>query len=141
MHWDGGAWSEVSSPYNPAINSFQAVGAVAANDVWAVGRIISVSPSTSTIFRWDGSSWSNVPAPNAGLLSGVSAASANDVWAVGVSGKLHWDGSAWTLWPGSTTGPLAGVAALSSGDVWAVGRYNDGYADRTLVEHYDDACI
>src|SRR5205807_2211745 len=99
MHWDGTAWSEITSPYNPSINSFQAIDGVASNDVWVVGGLISQSPPPSVLFRWDGTAWNNVAVPNVGMLNSVTALTSNDVWAVGVSGVVHWDGTAWSIAP------------------------------------------
>jgi hypothetical protein len=55
-HWDGRSWTIVSAPDSFLMND---AAAVATDDVWAVGWMIS----RSIIQHWDGSSWSVVPSP------------------------------------------------------------------------------
>jgi hypothetical protein len=105
------------------------------NELWAVGE---AGPS-ALILHWDGSQWSIVPSPNAGIvpkLTSVVAISANDVWAVGWTGSNsgpvtlteHWNGSTWNVVPSPNPSPesnrLLGVTALAAGNVWAVGDFN-----------------
>ncbi len=72
----------------------QAVSAVSANDVWAVGTYSDQSSGgySTLSMHWDGSAWSVVNSPNEGssMLFGASAVSASDVWAVGA----YYDSSA-----------------------------------------------
>ena len=88
-HWDGSAWSVVSSPNaGTSHNYLNGVAAVSANDVWAVGYYVNGSNVDQTLVEhWNGSAWSVVSSPNAGTgdndLYGVAAVSATDVWAVG----------------------------------------------------------
>jgi hypothetical protein len=131
------------------------VAAVSSGDVWAVGYVLTGTPSdpgvATLIQHWDGTNWAVVPSPSPGAqssLSAVAVVSADDVWAVGKSdgGTLaeHWDGTAWNVVPtgsaGSQSGPgyFDGVAAVSSHDVWAVGSSapNGG---NSLIEHWDGA--
>jgi hypothetical protein len=142
LHWDGRAWSVVSTPALPGTQgSLDAVGAVSTNDVWAVGSFGHEGRYRSLIEHWDGHAWSVASIPNESeryaTLSSISAASADDVWAVGYdSGApyftnivLHWDGSSWRSVdvpplrpPGSKAAglfPLAkSVVALGPSDVW-----------------------
>jgi hypothetical protein len=55
-HWDGRSWIIVPAPDSFLMND---AAAVASDDVWAVGWMIS----SSIIQHWDGSSWSVVPSP------------------------------------------------------------------------------
>jgi hypothetical protein len=55
-HWNGTAWSILPAPPSFSMND---AAAVASDDVWAVGWMIS----SSIIQHWDGSSWSVVPSP------------------------------------------------------------------------------
>jgi hypothetical protein len=87
-HWNGSAWSIVSSPnQGTGGNVLQAVSAVAANDVWAAGFSGSGAGSQTLVLHWNGSAWSIVPSPNNGsganTLYGIAALAAEDVWAVG----------------------------------------------------------
>jgi hypothetical protein len=147
MHWDGAAWSVVSSPAILGGSSFSAVSAVAGNDVWAVGqRSFSPDPAMKPLTaHWNGSVWSLVEAPFVGnrvnQLLGVSARAASDAWAVGTWRSTlttfhvlieHWDGSAWKVStvpdPGDNDELLA-VAAISASDAWAVGDRHDHATD------------
>ncbi|MEO8289177.1 MAG: S-layer homology domain-containing protein [Chloroflexota bacterium] len=155
-HWDGTAWSVVPSP-SPGTygNLLNAVSAVTANDVWAVG-VYEVTGSQTLIEHWDGNIWSVVPGPSIGEsvseLYAVSGVSANDVWAVGkfgVSGSgweqtliEHWDGNIWSVVPSPSPGTygnlLNAVSWVSANDVWAVGHYQPtGSIRQTLIEHWD----
>ncbi|HKP51217.1 MAG TPA: S-layer homology domain-containing protein [Chloroflexia bacterium] len=135
----GAAWSVVSSPnVGTFSNAFDGVAAVNASDVWAVGYSYdNSSRELALVQRWNGSSWSVVPAPQPGQssrLKGVSAISANDVWAVGYyAGSStqtlieRWNGTQWDVIPSPPTGAcssyLQAVAAIAPNDVWAVGYY------------------
>jgi len=159
MHYDGTSWKVVPTPSNQSstvATALNGVTALAANDVWSVGRLSTTNgttlPNAMVIQHWNGTSWSSVTTPALqGGLTGVAARSANDIWAVGAgidaSGTvpvnktltLHWDGSAWTraTSPNGSSGEslLNGVGATpGGGDVWAVG-FNVGGAssDKTLV--------
>jgi hypothetical protein len=138
MRFNGNVWTQVPSP-NPLSGSdtdqnwLTSVSAVAANDVWAVGRYGNHDggPLDQTLVEhWNGSRWSVVPSPDPGGSSldddlwGVAARGSGDVWAVGGVGAflnpefsspltLHWDGSGWTQVGVSTpaAGELFGVVA------------------------------
>ncbi len=154
-HWDGTRWSVVKSPNTSAsINILEAVAAVTANDVWAVGIGITGFSTTPLIEHWNGTAWSIIanPGTTVGGLSGVAVVSANDIWAVGtgLNGDedatltLHWNGSAWSLVPSPNVEPevdngLAAVTAIASDDVWAVGTQQPTSltAPHTLTLHWD----
>jgi hypothetical protein len=143
-----GGWSIVPGPNPNGGQMLNAVAAVSASDVWAVGN-------GPLIEHWDGTSWQVVPSPNPGEVTGllgVTAVSANDIWTVGYytsvqSGYLtlteHWNGSQWSIVPSPSIGNyyerLNAVTAVSSNDVWAVGTalvaFNSRY--QTLIEHWD----
>jgi hypothetical protein len=142
-HWNGTAWSIVTSRNATSSNLLTGVAAVAGNNVWAVGYTITTDgtnqPDRTLVEHWNGSSWSLVASPSPAsndTLSGVAARSAGDVWAVGTrqdrSGAIpidrtlteHWNGSAWSVVASPNVGGndnlLNGVGA-TTGDVWAVG--------------------
>lgn len=155
-HWDGNAWSVVTSPnMGTNRNYLNNVLAISSNDVWAVGFYWNSSSLQKTLTEhWDGSAWSIVASPNAGpdenYLDGLSAKGSADVWAVGTYSTgslqysvfaLHWDGTQWSV-VAVPNGPssvnyLFGVAAISTNDVWAVGHYGKGSSLQTLIEHWD----
>jgi hypothetical protein len=117
LHWDGNAWTSVSSGTTSSLIS---VWGSWASDVWAVG-------GGGTILHWDGSAWTSVSSGTTYVLYGVWGSWASDVWAVGypdvafVGTILHWDGNAWTSVFSDTTNRLFGVWGSGAGDVWAVG--------------------
>jgi hypothetical protein len=152
-HWNGTAWSVVTSRNATNSNLLTGVAAVAANNVWAVGYTVTTDgtgqPDRTLIEHWNGSAWSLVASPSPASndsLSGVAARSASDIWAVGTrqdrSGAIpidrtlteHWDGSAWSVVASPNVGGndnlLHGVNA-TTGDVWAVG--SSEVTDHTLI--------
>jgi len=67
--WNGSAWRVVPSP-TPGIHQnggLADVAVVAGSEVWAVGSYVSDTPRLATLIeRWDGTSWTVEPSPNAG---------------------------------------------------------------------------
>ena len=125
------------------------VTAIAADDVWAVGK--DGADDSSLTEHWDGTSWQRFPSPTLGRetsLRAVSASSADDVWAAGTwyTGKhyfrspivLHWDGSSWTQVQFPAIGlptSLSHITALSRRDVWVVGTTQS----HSIAYHWDGA--
>jgi hypothetical protein len=89
------SWNIVASPSPGGISEFNAVAAITANDVWTVGDYSTVTNVFLTFSEhWDGSSWANVPTPNAistgeNFLTSVAAIAKNDVWATGFSRPVY----------------------------------------------------
>jgi hypothetical protein len=152
-HWNGASWSVATSPnVGTHDNRLNAVAAVAANDVWAVGNYRDSNTSYTLVEHWNGTAWSVATSPNVGTassLSSVTVVSANDIWAVGNSGinttstlTEHWDGIGWSLVTSPNVGVaqnlLQGVTAAAPNDVWAVGEYASSYSfAETLIEHWN----
>ncbi len=151
IHWDGAQWTVVPSP-NPGTldstyfqaNRLNAVTALAANDVWAVGEFSNDRKiGVPLALHWDGAQWAQTPLAtlpydpdpyNRGQyfneLNAIYAPVADNVWAVGryVSdgfrsfGQIqHWDGQHWSLVPASDPGVDSPPAPNSTGP----GRDND----------------
>ncbi|MFL5734227.1 MAG: hypothetical protein ACJ78Q_13645, partial [Chloroflexia bacterium] len=151
-HWDGNAWTIIASPTPGGDSQLYAVEAVAANDVWAVGRATGGTDYQPLLEHWDGGSWRIVAGgnvPQGGLL-GLTATAPNDVWAVGYSGETdtplslaeHWDGSTWSVVPtpnvgGASEAFLIAVSGLSSKEVWAVGGYGTEDTFQPLAMRWD----
>lgn len=141
-------------------NTYGAVSAVSAKDVWAVGNFL---PDTATANKdatlslaahFDGKTWTHTPTPNAGpnfnTLFGVAAVPGR-AWAVGVrldhafwahSLIEAWDGKAWhQVDPPALAAKrdiLFAATAVSKNDVWAVGeRQTMSGRFATLIEHWD----
>jgi hypothetical protein len=88
-HYDGTAWSVVPTSLTTP-GWLNAVTAISANNVWAVGNIPSAGALSHTglVMHYDGTRWTQVavPVPASSTdwqLSAVGATSASDVWAVG----------------------------------------------------------
>ena len=145
-----GTWSVVKSPSVGPTSTFNAVAAVSAKDIWAVGY---TSGYDALIEHWNGTSW-QVVASNAKkgtTLNALTVISANDIWAVGrgsgntngIGVAIHWNGTQWSVVhtpnPGTGSG-LFGVSAVSSNNVWATGlvdQTGSGAFYDTLVEHWN----
>lgn len=153
-----GSWRIVNSPVVDATSTFNAVAAVSANDVWAVGYTTGFTrpfAERPLIENWNGSQWQVVHSPDqkiGGTLNGLTVISASDIWAVGRdnSGEngngiiMHWDGTKWSLihTPNLFQAGSAfySVAAVASNDVWATGtvyQTTNGAFYGTLVEHWN----
>jgi hypothetical protein len=126
---------------------FQAVAAVAPDDVWAVGGRTdgrTYAPH-SLVEHWDGSIWRMVPCPDIGMLWAVDVVPGGGVWAAGSRKLLHWNRGRWlSVGPAPVPGmSLTALAGSSSSDIWAVGtRTGWRYAPHTLgtntlIEHWD----
>jgi len=147
-HSDGSSWQIVSSPnLTPSQlgDMLNAVAAISANDVWAVGT----DGANTLIEHWDGAQWSVIPSPSpsatGNFLQGVTALSADNVWAAGydITGQgceqipepliEHWNGTQWSVATTPTISAQYGarlyaISADSANDVWAVGE---------VVERFD----
>ena len=150
-HWNGISWSIIPSPspgtYNG--NVLNAVAAVSANDVWAVGWYQSGSTGQeggALTMHWNGTQWTVVPNPSRATLHGVTALASNNVWAVGEQVILHWNGTSWSnvsfpLPPNGAFPNLRGVSAVSSNDIWAAGfaqwSYFEGTRSAPLTYHWN----
>ena len=155
MHWDGSTWTEkvltltLGQPGNPP-GVFEAVAAVSARDVWAVG----VNAGEPLAEHWNGRAWAVVPTPSPGPqgngadLYGVAAVSTRDIWAVGGTNDdktwiIHWDGTGWSRVPSPTpaglNAQLNGVAAVSPASAWAIGTFTNPVTGTALplIEHWD----
>ncbi len=133
-HWDGQKWSRVPSP-NPGTRgqSLEAVSAVSATDVWAVGYKNTglEKKSRAIALHWDGQKWRTTPMElprgNSQLFA-VNAVSSDNVWAVGARDgepfTMHWDGSRWRMLPrapAKTNVRLRAVTPDGRGGVWVAG--------------------
>ncbi len=162
--WDGSSWTAQASPNPEGSAGLNAVVAVSATDVWALGAYgrlgLPYGGDKALAVHWDGSSWQQVAIPtpkkaNDLHLYATAATSTNDVWAVGswAGGRHdkwgggystlieHWNGLSWTILPSPPrrgTAQLYGVAALSPSNAWAVGYYGAHVGlNRTFVLHWN----
>jgi hypothetical protein len=161
IHWDGGAWSAITTPnVGAGANTLVDVEAIAPADAWAVGQSSDEAGdlSTTLAMHWDGGRWKTVKTPNLStsfgaynILNAVVALSPTDVWAAGWSSNpdlntiqllfMHWNGMKWRLAASPT--PLGafqfvnGLAAVTSDDVWAVGFDESFSPSSTLAAHWN----
>ena len=154
-HWNGSAWSVVTTPNVGTDENFLwSVTALSGSDVWAVGSY-SVPWMQTLTEHWDGVSWSVVQSPNLdssdNVLYSAVALRSSSVTAVGtwLNGNVqdtlsqHWNGHAWKVVaspsPAGYLNWLTGVAADGPNDLWAVGWGTSMpfAAARTLGEHWD----
>lgn len=114
-HWNGSNWAMTPVPTavytgSPVTSTLLGVAAVSPTDAWIVGGGDAPHHTQPVSMHWNGTSWTQVAAPNPGhqgaVLTGVAAAGSGNVWAAGsyyggfrgsVSRALilHWNGSAW----------------------------------------------
>ena len=72
LHWNGSAWTKVTSPTTYDLYS---IAMVSATDGWAMGK-------NGTILHWNGSAWTKVTSPTTYDLRSIAMVSATDGWAV-----------------------------------------------------------
>lgn len=154
-HWDGKAWSIISSP-NVANteDGLSGITVVSKNDIWAVGSYTPVGSYTSQslIEQWNGATWSIVPAANVGQtgngLNSVAGISANDIWAVGYVGgntlTEQWNGSSWNTVTSPSVGQISSLNSITvipgTKHLWAVGYGNgifNGDSKDNLTEEWN----
>jgi hypothetical protein len=142
LHWNGNAWSRVTSPsVLTTTGELDAITVVSAKSAWAVGYTggIGTGKNHSLLLHWNGSTWSQVTSPSpvtGGDLAGITA-TAKSGWAVGYVNTnpdtpaccagtplvFRWNGSAWsrlTTKLGNGVG-LFGVAVTGASTAWAIG--------------------
>jgi hypothetical protein len=149
----GPSWSTVASSEH--LRKPSAIAAIASNDIWVVGSTKDTAHAIRTgAEHWDGSSWSQVPAPDVGTganqLNGVDALASNSVWAVGYStssGRQNtlierWNGTQWRVVASPNAGTsgdnaLTSVDALSSTNAWAVGSSRTATSRKSLIQRWN----
>ena len=145
LHWDGSDWWPVTSP---TTDHLFAVSMTADNTGWAVGQKYHELPPlceggyefdwwSSSLLRWDGTTWSQVADFRDSRLFHVAMVSAEEGWVSGEDFAIrHWTGNGWNpTTPGVPRGwGLNDVAMGSAVDGWAVGGNGDyGYSDSRMV--------
>jgi len=113
MHYNGSAWTQVTSPDNSGLMD---VDAVSPTDAWAIA-------ADGAVLTWNGTSWS-VATTLAQGNTAIAALSPADVWVAGVVSLTHYNGSSWTSTPDPAgVNALTGHAVTSPGHVWFGGYY------------------
>src|SRR5690348_7947253 len=112
-------------------STFTGIWGATANAVYAVAQ-------EGSIWRFDGTSWKDLPSGGFNGLNGIWGSDTNDIYAVGGNGDvLHYDGRSWLKENSLPTSGLAGVSGSSSTYVYAVGNsgaifHDDGTRWTTL---------
>lgn len=141
FHWDGGSWSHVAHPAEGIASSeLRAVVALAADDVWAVGKV----PGDALVLHWDGGSWSLVDATLGEGLYSLAALAPGEIWAAGwpLGGFHRWDGEQWSPVsnpgvPGaSSVNRTGGMTAAGDCELWSVGGYFVDGVNHALTERF-----
>jgi hypothetical protein len=159
-HWNGTAWKVVATPNAADVvngttsnqgNRLNAITAISASNIWAVGAHGTIGenpeasfvPAKTLVEHWNGTAWKIIRSPNVGTvwneLNGLVAFSASNIWAVGKysNGPLdghhdrpfavHWNGTVWktvAVPSYGTSSRLYGVAKVpGTSKLWAVGEY------------------
>lgn len=115
VHWDGSAWTELSTP---GTGAWAGVSCVSGGNCVAVGASPNVVGEQPLAAEWDGGTWQSLNAANPGptdFLYGISCTSGVNCLAVGSYGAPAgaslalaetWDGGTWQV-PAGSTGYLA----------------------------------
>ena len=130
-HWDGSDWQFVPAPVPGIYNALFAIEAVGPNDIWASGAYTPAAggPQPAFYLHWDGSAWTEVPAPGGGGTLVVRGP--NDVISsagiYGGQGIYRWDGTLWSQVMNFDTAvnpAITGMTLVDGCEVWGVGRQN-----------------
>jgi hypothetical protein len=132
-HFDGSAWSPVSSSYG--IGTPHHIAGFGKRDLWIVGdQWGSANDRTGFIARYDGYTWSMVKQGGMNMLETVWGSGQSDVWFGGFDGTLlHFDGTSfkpdsiplaipvdpkynWRFSAGASLSPALSYAVLSGQD-------------------------
>jgi hypothetical protein len=164
-HWDGTAWTVVTSPVPPSStgDGLNGVTCLTSINCWAIGNFVSTNsgqPTQTLTEQWNGSAWSIVGSADtssteANSLNAVTCVTATNCWAVGnyfpTSGTPffatlveHSTGSSWTIVsspnPAGNGSSLNSVTCVTASNCWAVGSgQNPGNYNDTLIEQYNGA--
>jgi hypothetical protein len=160
-HWNGTAWSQVTTPATPQNTATLAsVSASSPADAWAVGRDSNARSNFQPLgLHWNGTAWSVSPSLASALGGqlgvGVTDISPTDAYAIGGHlGSAHnglvarWDGTAWS----QVTVPLPqnnnmlsdldAISASGPDNVWIVGTFQEeitptDFPDETYSLHWN----
>jgi hypothetical protein len=169
--WNGTGWALVKAP-SPARDAevdFSGVSCSSPTNCVAIGEAFTETASSFTDVnfaeRWNGRTWSLIPAPATptGMrvqLDAISCLGAKSCFAVGEKSKSsssddgnfeqlnfttvveHWNGAAWSIVSspnpkGAFLSFLSGVSCASAKSCFAVGDYIGQTAGGSLIEHWD----
>jgi hypothetical protein len=149
QRFNGTSWTTVASPNGSATgyNQLTKVDATSASNIWAIGYD---SASGGLVLRYNGSSWTRLPAPATVALRGIDVVSPTEAWVAGYSGSqatvTHWKNGRWTTRftlpaVGRHLSVFEGISVDAAGHVTAVGWDRDynasGRPVSSLVVHFN----
>ncbi len=127
LHWDGTEWTNVPMPAIVTSETQRVdvteVEALAPNDVWATGNIVSYDenvPTEPVLLHWNGAEWSLAEGPQDGLSRGELVQVGSELWSLGER-LWHYDGTRWQETLGPTQGVPSGGAADDAGQLFLAG--------------------
>lgn len=151
LHYNGASWNQIQLSSNANTSYLNALKAINANDIWAVGGRSPVGttlPYPVFAVHYNGSSWTEVPvtplANGRHEFAAIDGIASNDVWGVGFWSNIvsyagarflamHWNGSSWVDMSStlpqsvaSQNGYFTSIKMFASNDIWAVGAFNAG---------------
>lgn len=148
FHYDGQTWSPQSVPLPPKSDShLNSISAVSSTDIWTAGFYYKRDgDQKNLIFHYDGTAWTNVPAPsprkNYNDILAIDGLDANNAWAAGFKGYstlmvMSWDGTEWheVRLPRSIRrhdGNFNAVDVVSPTEQWFFG---DGFNSHPIAVH------
>jgi hypothetical protein len=111
LHWNGTAWSLMTSPTTQELFGIWGSGA---SDIYAVG-------AAGTIIHYDGAAWTGMTSNTTQNLKRIWGSGPADIWAVGEGSTiLHWNGSNWTNLNTAIAGNLSGIWGSAADNIYAV---------------------
>ena len=118
LHWNGAAWSQVTSPA-PVAGALSGVTATASRG-WAVGYVPNGHNFPNSLaLRLSGATWSRVSISGGIELVGVAVTGTSAAWALGYNEQgselERWNGSKWTFEPSILPDDLYLMPAIAAG--------------------------
>ncbi len=92
LHWDGQAEAKVGCA--TAIDPLQVAWGSGENDVWVAGRRPYSGETASSLYHYDGKTWSG--GLTGGAIDAIAGTAPDDVWTVGEEIR-HFDGKSWSV--------------------------------------------
>ena len=149
-HFARGSWHKVALPGAPV-----AIGAVAANDIWAVGitkQSLTAARPVWTAMHWNGSAWRALSLPSVRVPQGdsagyqITAAGSRDVWLTRQVGSatrtfsvalMHWTGRWHVVRAPSAVKAVGPMAQDGHGGVWFGARVGPLTSGASALYHYN----
>ncbi|MFJ5559464.1 hypothetical protein ACIQCD_19160 [Streptomyces sp. NPDC093250] len=126
---NGSSWAPVRLPSTLGTAALLTVHVMTANDVWVAGSVGTGAARRSLVMRWNGSSWTVLPAPFGTAVGQVTSLliRGGQCWAGGSAANRSavavWNGSAWSARnpASSSVSEVTQLAAYGSTEVWVAG--------------------